>query len=194
MTQHSEVKMAKIIWAVTGGLILIALIGSIISIYNMLIMIKYNVAKAWSNIDVLLKQRMDELEKLVDVCKTYMKYEQETLQKVISLRSIISHAGGVGERLQAEGALAGALKTLFAVAENYPDLKADNNFAQLRQRISALENEIADRREFYNESVNLYNIKIAQIPAVLLARPLGYQPALLFEIPEAERENPKLAF
>ena len=186
--------MAKIIWAVTGGLILIALIGSIISIYNMLIMIKNNVAKAWSNIDVLLKQRMDELEKLVDVCKTYMKYEQETLQKVISLRSVISNAGGIGERLQAEGALAGALKTLFAVAENYPDLKADNNFAQLRQRISYLENEISDRREFYNESVNLYNIKIAQIPAVLIARPLGYQPSLLFEIPEAERENPKLAF
>ena len=186
--------MVKIIWAVTGGLILIALIGSIISIYNMLIMLKYNVAKAWSNIDVLLKQRLDELEKLVDVCKTYMKYEQETLQKVISLRSLISNAGGVGERLQAEGALAGALKTLFAVAENYPDLKADNNFAQLRQRISYLENEIADRREFYNESVNLYNIKIAQIPTVLIARPLGYQPSPLFEIPEAERENPKLAF
>ncbi len=186
--------MAKIIWAVTGGLILIALIGSIISIYNMLIMLKYNVAKAWSNIDVLLKQRLDELEKLVDVCKTYMKYEQETLQKVISLRSLISNAGGINERLQAEGALAGALKTLFAVAENYPDLKADNNFAQLRQRISSLENEIADRREFYNESVNLYNIKIAQIPTVLIARPLGYQPALLFEILEAERENPKLAF
>ncbi|MCX5642474.1 MAG: LemA family protein [Candidatus Omnitrophica bacterium] len=182
------------LWAVTGGLILIALISSIISIYNMLIMLKYNVSKAWSNIDVLLKQRLDELEKLVDVCKTYMKYEQETLQKVISLRSLISNAGGVGERLQAEGALAGALKTLFAVAENYPDLKADNNFAQLRQRISYLENEIADRREFYNESVNLYNIKIAQIPAVLLARPLGYQPSPLFEIPEAERENPKLAF
>ena len=186
--------MAKIIWAVTGGLILVAVIGSIISVYNMLIMLKNNVAKAWSNIDVLLKQRLDELEKLVDVCKTYMKYEQETLQKVISLRSLISNAGGINERLQAEGALAGALKTLFAVAENYPDLKADNNFAQLRQRISYLENEIADRREFYNESVNLYNIKIAQIPTVLIARPLGYQPSLLFEIPEAERENPKLAF
>jgi len=186
--------MAKIIWTVTGGLILIALIGSIISIYNMLIMLKYNVAKAWSNIDVLLKQRLDELEKLVDVCKTYMKYEQETLQKVISLRSLISNAGGINERLQAEGAVAGALKTLFAVAENYPDLKADNNFAQLRQRISYLENEIADRREFYNESVNLYNIKIAQIPTVLLARPMGYQPSPLFEIPAAERENPKLAF
>ena len=130
--------MAKIIWAVTGGLILIALVGSIISIYNMLIMLKYNVAKAWSNIDVLLKQRLDELEKLVDVCKTYMKYEQETLQKVISLRSLSSNADGVNERIQAEGALAGALKTLFAVAENYPDLNADNNFAQLRQRISYL--------------------------------------------------------
>ena len=186
--------MAKIVWAVTGGLILIALVGSIISIYNMLIMLKNNVAKAWSNIDVLLKQRLDELEKLVDVCKTYMKYEQETLQKVISLRSLISNAGGMDERLQAEGAVAGALKTLFAVAENYPDLKADNNFAQLRQRISYLENEIADRREFYNESVNLYNIKIAQIPTVLLARPMGYQPSPLFEIPETERENPKLAF
>lgn len=186
--------MAKVVWAVIGVLILIALAGGLVSIYNMLIMLKNNVAKAWSNIDVLLKQRLDELEKLVDVCKAYMKYEQETLQKVISLRSVISNADGMGERLQAEGALAGALKSLFAVAENYPELKADNNFSQLRQRISYLENEIVDRREFYNESVNLYNIKIAQIPTVLLARPLGYQPSPLFEIPEAEKANPKLAF
>ncbi len=185
--------MVKIIWIVFVLLVLIALAGGLISIYNLLVMMKNNIARAWSNIDVLLKQRLDELEKLVDVCKAYMKYERETLEKVISLRSIISGAKGLEERLEAEGALGGVLKTLFAVAEKYPELKADNNFASLRQRISYLENEIADRREFYNETVNLYNIKIAQIPVVLLARPLGYKPAPLFVIPEEERVSPKLA-
>jgi len=186
--------MVTMVWLVTGGLILIALIAWVVGIYNLLITLKNNVARAWSNIEVLLKQRFDELPKLVEVCKAYMKYEQETLEKVIRLRSVVSGAQGMGERIAAENNLAGALKSLFAVAENYPDLKADQNFAQLRQRISALENEIADRREFYNESVNIYNIKIAQIPEVFLAGPLGYQPQPLFNIPEAERESPVLTF
>ena len=165
-----------------------------VALYNGLIRLSRNVDKSWANIDVLLKQRHDEIPKLLKVCEGYMKYERETLEKITAARTACIQAKTVGESSQAEGDLARSLKTLFAVAENYPDLKADNNFAQLRQRISYLENEIADRREFYNESVNLYNIKIAQIPTVLIARPLGYQPSPLFEIPEAERENPKLAF
>ncbi|MFH0797438.1 MAG: LemA family protein [Candidatus Omnitrophota bacterium] len=183
-----------IVWLVTGGLLFIALLGGFVSIYNLLVMLKNNVSRAWSNIDVLLKQRFDELPKLVEVCKSYMEYERETLEKVISLRSIVAGAQGMNERFKAEGQLAGALKTLFAVAENYPQLKADQNFAQLRERISALENEISDRREFYNESVNIYNIKIAQIPTVLLARMLGYQAMPLFQISETEKESPELAF
>ncbi|OPZ92864.1 MAG: LemA family protein [candidate division TA06 bacterium ADurb.Bin417] len=182
----------SVIWWVMGALLLIVLLAGWIGLYNMFILLKNNVARAWSNIDVLLKQRYDELPKLVEVCRSYMEYEKETLERVIRLRSVIGGASGLEERLKAEGELAGALKTLFAVSENYPQLKANENFEQLRQRISGLENEIADRREFYNESANLYNIKIAQIPDVLVARMMGCKPIPLFETAPEQRESSPL--
>lgn len=175
------------------GLAAFALIFSLV-IYNGLVTLKNNVAKAWSNIDVLLKQRYDELPKLVAVCERYLAHEKETLENVTKARSMISQSQTQEESAQAENFLTGALKSLFAVTENYPELKADRSFAQLQNRISSLENEIADRREYYNDSVNIYNIGIEKLPDAIVARMLNYQPKKLWEINPAHREDVKIEF
>ena len=173
-----------IFWAAVVLLILYA-----ISIYNHLVRLKHNVAKAWSNIDVLLKQRHDEIPKLVETCKQYMKFEQETLEKVMQARSQVSEArqnqdvAGLGA---AEGALRLGLGNLFALAEDYPELRANENFQHLQSRISTLENTISDRREFYNESVNINNIGIEQFPDIIVARLLGFGPRDLLEFSAGE--------
>lgn len=169
--------------------IIAALVVYFISIYNRLVTLKHNVSKAWSNIDVLLKQRHDELPKLVDTCKRYMQHEQETLEKVMLARAAVSSAqqqGDVAAVGAAEGALRLGLGKLFAVAEQYPDLKADSTFRHLQERISELENTIADRREFYNESANVNNIRIEQIPDVVIARMFSFQPAVLLDFEQEE--------
>jgi len=161
-----------IFWGVIAGLVLY-----VVSIYNHLVRLKHNVSKAWSNIDVLLKQRHDEIPKLVETCKQYMKFEQETLQKVMEARSRVAQARqnqdvpGLG---MAEGALRMGLGQIFALAEDYPELRANENFQHLQGRISGLENTIADRREFYNESVNINNIGIETFPDLIVARLLGF--------------------
>ena len=160
-----------------------------VMLYNGLVQVKHNVARAWSNIDVLLKQRHDELPKLVEACKQFMKFEQETLARVMEARARVATAresGNVGSVGQAEGGLRATLGQLFAVAEAYPDLKTDQTFQQLQTRISALENAIADRREFYNESVNVNNVRIEQFPASVLAGLFGFKPAELLEFQAAE--------
>lgn len=165
-----------------GAVVLLAVY--VVSIYNHLVRLKHNVSKAWSNIDVLLKQRHDEIPKLVETCKQYMKYEQETLEKVMQARSRVAEARqnqdvpGLGA---AEGALRLGLGQLFALAEEYPELRANENFQHLQSRISSLENTIADRREFYNESVNLNNIGIEQFPDLIVARLFGFGPRDLLE-------------
>ena len=153
-------------------------------VYNNLVMLKHNVAKAWANIDVLLKQRHDELPKLVETCKQYMKFEQETLEKVMLARSRVADARqqqNVGALGVAEGALRMGLGNLFAVAEAYPELKSDETFQHLQARISNLENTIADRREFYNESVNVNNVRIEQFPDVIVAKMFHFKPFTLLE-------------
>lgn len=161
-------------------------------IYNQLVRLKHGVAKAWSNVDVLLRQRHDELPKLVEVCKRYMAYEQETLKRVMEARAHVAGAqtsGDVNALGQAEGLLRAGLGNLFAVAENYPELKADSNFQHLQQRISGLENAIADRREFYNESVNNNNVRIEQFPDVFVARAAGFKAFELLEFAEEETRD-----
>jgi len=164
--------------------IIVLLVFYLINIYNHLVRIKHNVSKAWSNIDVLLKQRHDEIPKLVETCRQYMKFEQETLEKVMLARNRVSDARenqdvpGLGI---AEGALRMGLGQLFALVEDYPDLKANENFQHLQSRISTLENTIADRREFYNESVNINNIGIEQFPDVIVARMFGFGTRELLE-------------
>jgi LemA protein len=165
-------------------------------IYNGLVNLKHNVAKAWSNIDVLLKQRHDELPKLVETCKQYMKYEQETLERVMQARARVSaarEAHDLGALGSAEAALRAGLGNLFAVAEAYPDLKANDNFKHLQGRITGLENSIADRREFYNESVNVNNVRIEQFPDLVVARLFGFQQAALLEFSGAEKQDVDMA-
>jgi LemA protein len=155
----------------------VALVYLIIS-YNSLISVKNSVSKAWANIDVLLKQRHDELPKLVDTCKQYMQYEQETLEKVIQARTRVSEAResqNVAALGTAESVLRSGLGQLFALAESYPELKANEQFLHLQSRISGLENAIADRREFYNDSVNINNVRIAQFPDLILARLFNFK-------------------
>ena len=160
-----------------------------ITIYNNLVSLKHGVSKAWSNIDVLLKQRHDELPKLVETCKQYMQYEQETLDKVMQARNAV-YAAGQSHDLAALGVAESQLRLgmgqLFAVAENYPDLKANESFQHLQTRISELANSIADRREFYNEAVNNNNVRIEQFPDVIVARLFKFASADLLEFSEEE--------
>jgi len=161
----------------------------VISLYNNLVRLKHNVSQAWANIDVLLKQRHDELPKLVDTCREHMQYESETLTRVIEARSQVASAREKQDLKslgQAETQLRIGLGNLFAVAEDYPELKASDSFQHLQSRISGLENSIADRREFYNESVNIYNVRIEQFPDLIIARQLNFTARDLLEFKEAE--------
>lgn len=172
--------------------IIAAVVLYAIALYNNLVSLKHNVDKAWSNIDVLLKQRHDELPKLVETCKQYMQYEQDTLEKVMQARAAVFNArekGDVAALGPAETQLRMGLGNLFAVAEAYPDLKANDNFQHLQSRISGLENAIADRREFYNESVNRNNIRIEQFPDVIIAKNFGFGPKPLLEFSEEEKKD-----
>ena len=172
----------------------VAIVGYVIAIYNGLIKLKNNIKKSWANIDVLLKQRSDELPKLVSTVKGYMKHEREVLENVTKARTSFLNATTVAETAAADNMISGALKSLFAVAENYPDLKANENFMQLQTRISGIENEIADRREFYNDSVNQYNIRIQSIPDVIVARMMGYQNEEMFEVTEVDKQDVEIKF
>ena len=173
---------------------LIVLIAYVVGVYNMLVRLANNIDKAWSNIDVILKQRHDELPKLVEVCNSYMTHERETLESVTKARTAYSTGLNIDDKAQAENQIVGALGKLFAVAEQYPDLKANQEFLAIQQRISALESTIADRREFYNDSVNLYNIAIEQIPTIWVAQEVGYNARPLLTVAPSDRKDMKLAF
>jgi len=172
--------------------ILVAIAVYAIAIYNGLVNLKHGVTKAWANIDVLMKQRHDELPKLVETCKQYMQYEQETLEQVMKARAAVSSAREQGDICAlggAENQLRLGLGNLFAVAEAYPDLKANETFQHLQSRISGLENSIADRREFYNESVNNNNVRIEQFPDLIIARLFNFKAAELLEFSPEEIQD-----
>ena len=165
-----------------------------IAVYNALVQLKNNIERNWSNIDVLLKQRFDELPKLIKVCEGYMQHEQKTLEAVIKARSQISQARGSEEQLRAQNALTETLRSLFMVVERYPELKADVGFRQLGARISELEEQIADRREFFNDSVALYNTRIEQFPDLLVARLCNFTSRGLWQIDPAHRADVAVEF
>jgi LemA protein len=167
----------------------LAVLGYIFVIYNGLISLKENMKKSWANIDVLLKQRFDELPKLVSVCESYAEFEKSVLDRLMEAREGYLRADTVSQKAKASGAISSALSGLFALAENYPDLKSNNNFLQLQNRISHLEESLADRREFYNDSVNNYNIRIQQIPDLFVANFLRFDCEDLFQVPEIERQD-----
>lgn len=171
------------VWVVLAAIALVGIIYVIV-IYNNLVRLKHNVSKAWSNIDVLLRQRHDEIPKLVETCRRYMQHERETLERVISARTAVGQAREKKDMAALSGAeslLRTGLGQLFAVAEQYPELRADASFQHLRERITGLENAIADRREFYNDSVNRNNIRIETFPDVIMAHFFRFESADLLE-------------
>jgi LemA protein len=170
----------------------LAIVGYFITIYNGLISLKENIKKSWSNIDVILKQRHDELPKLISVCESYSEFETGILDRLMRAREKYFKASGVAKKSEASNEVTAALQGIFALAESYPDLKANKNFMQLQDRISHLEETLADRREFYNDSVNNYNIRIKQIPDVLVAGMLNYQDEVMFKVSQKEREDVKI--
>ncbi len=175
--------------------LLIFMFGYTVMLYNNLVNLKHRVSQAFANIDVLMKQRHDELPKLVEACKRYMTYEQETLSRIIEARSQVAEARQRGDMPALGGAetmLRAGLGQLFALVENYPELKADQSFQFLQQRVTALEHSIADRREVYNEAVNNNNIRIEQFPDVLLARFFSFKPFELLRFQEEELKDPDL--
>ena len=170
----------------------IAILLLCISSYNGLIQVEENIKKAFANIDVLLMQRSDELPKLVDTVKAFVSHEKEIFANVLKARETMLSAKTITEKAQASGGISNALKSIFALSEDYPDLGSNENFMKLQGRISDLENSIADRREFYNESVNNYNIRIKTIPDVLIARIMNLSAKEMFQVPDEKKEDVKI--
>ncbi|MDR1896032.1 MAG: LemA family protein [Prevotellaceae bacterium] len=183
-----------IIAVVIGVILLIATGNYLINIYNKLIMLNKNIEKSFVNIDVLLKQRADEIPNLIKVVKQSMSYEQEMLNGLTALRTQYLNTDNINEKIKISNEITSALKTVFAVSENYPDLKAGTSLLNLQQRVSQLEDHIADRREFYNESVNMYNIGILEFPDVIFSKLMGYREKSLLEITVKEKEYDGIQF
>jgi LemA protein len=173
-------------------LVIIGIISYVVAIFNGLIQLKNNIKKSWANIDVLLKQRYDELPNLIETVKGYMKHEKTVLTEITIARTAIMTATTKSDKAGINDRLSKNLKTLFAVAENYPKLQASENFLKLQERISALENEIADRREFYNDGINNYNIRIQSIPDTIIARMLKYTEEEMFKATDEEKKTVKV--
>jgi len=175
-------------------IILVSILVFIIIIYNRFISLNNNTKRAWANINVSLKQRSNELPNLINIVKSYMKYEKTTLETITKARSYLNQTEDVNKKAAASDIISESLKSLFAVVENYPELKAVENFSHLQKRISALENEIADRREYYNECVTIYNIRIKSFPDLLIASLMKVKEKDLFKATEEDKINIKLKF
>jgi LemA protein len=160
--------------------------------YNGLVTLRNQVKNGWQQIGVQLKRRHDLIPNLVEVVKDYMGYEQETLEKVIKARNAAVGATGVAGAAAAEGALSGALRSLFAVVEQYPQLKANENVGRLQEELTSTENRIAFARQFYNDLVMRYNTKLQVIPTNVLANLFGFREEPFFEVPEAEQQPIKV--
>ena len=174
---------AAAVFFVVAGILLYLII-----IYNELVRLRNDNDRAWANIDVLLKQRHDEVPNLVEAVKGYMQHERQTLEAVTRARAASMNAASVGQKAQADLLMTGALRGLFAVTENYPQLKANENFLRLQNRISDLEERIADRREFFNDDVNTYNTRIRQLPEVFLANLMMLKPRDFFKVSDEDRK------
>ena len=180
-------------WIALG--IIIVLVIAIISIYNNLIRLRQKVKNSWSQIDVQLQRRFDLIPNLVETVKGYMKHEDEVLTKVAELRTSWANAGTVAEKANLDNELSGALKTIMAVSENYPDLKANQNFSELQQELQNTENKISFSRQFYNDSVTMYNTKLEVVPSNIIASMFNFKPEELFKAESEEaRKNVKVDF
>ena len=175
------------------GLVAAGVIGYAATLYNSLVQVKRSVDQAWSNIDVLLKQRADELGKLLDAVKGYLGYERDLLTRLTALRTEVGRGGTDERRLTAERELGAGVGRLLAVAESYPDLKSSGQFLELQRRITALEEQIAHRREFYNDAVTINNTRMEQVPDRLLVGFAGLKVRPLFEASAQERADVNVA-
>ena len=171
------------------ALIIIGFISWFFTVYNGLIQVKENIKKSWANIDVLLMQRSDEIPKLIKVLKSFVKHEKKMFDNVMDARTSYLGASSVSEKADADNRMSEALKSVFALSEAYPELGSNDNFLKLQERISGLENEIADRRELYNESVNNYNIRIQSLPDMFIANTLGLPQEVMFKVDENKKKD-----
>jgi len=176
------------------GLGLVLIVALVIGIYNRLVTLRNRVDNAWSQIDVQLRRRYDLIPNLVETVKGYAKHESETLEKVIKARQVAIDATSIKEQGEAENMLTSTLRSLFAVAEAYPDLKANQNFMMLQEELSGTESKIAYSRQFYNDSVMTYNTTTQTFPNNILAGMFGFTPRDYFEIEEAAKEPVKVQF
>ncbi len=184
-------------WIIVGviGFILLVFVMALLVMYNSLVARKNQVENAWYQIDVQLKKRADLVPNLVEAVKGYMAHERGVLENVTKARTAFLNASSIQEKAQAANLLTGALKTLFAVAENYPNLKASQNFLQLQEELSGIENKIAYARQFYNDAIMQYNIALQSFPTNIVAKIFGFKPERdYFEITEEERKVPEVSF
>jgi LemA protein len=180
---------------IAGGIVLLTaavLGGWAIGVFNNLVQVRNNADKAFKNIDVLLLERHDELTKLVEACRAFMAHERGLFEDLVRLRESYDRAGSAQEKIDIENRINRQWNGLAGRWEAYPDLKSSQSFLQIQGRISALESSIADRREFFNDSTNIYNIQIERFPDLLLARLLHYDRRSFLEVPAAARLDVKL--
>jgi LemA protein len=177
------------LWIVLGVIVLYFILS-----YNSLVALKNRAKNAWAQIDVQLKRRVDLIPNLVEAVKGYAKHEKQTLQAITEARNMLNKAKTIKEKARANSALESTLKTLFAVVENYPKLKANENFLMLQEELAGTENKIAYSRQFYNDAVMMLNTKIETFPTNIIAKIFGFKKAELFEIKEEERKAPKVKF
>lgn len=184
--------MSVLTWVLIGIAAVIVL--WVVLSYNRLVVLRNRIKNAWSQIDVQLKRRYDLIPNLVETVKGYAKHERETLDSVTKARNMMGEAKTLPEKAQADNMLAGALKSLFAVSEAYPDLKANQNFMQLQEELSGTENKLAYARQFYNDTVLVYNNKIEVFPTNVIAGMFKFTQKEFFKTEGVERENVKVKF
>jgi LemA protein len=178
--------MSTTVWVVLGVIIVIAI--WLVTIYNSLVAMRQRVNQSFADIDVQLKQRHDLVPNLVETVKGYAAHERGTLEAVVQARNAAIAAPGVEQKVQAENMLTGALRQLFALSENYPNLKANTNFQQLQTDLSDIENKLAAARRFFNNAVQEYNTGIQQMPAALFAASFGFHPQIFFDLGESRTQ------
>ncbi len=180
------------LWIILAIVVVAAV--NFVGIYNSLVQLRNRVKNAWSQIDVQLKRRHDLIPNLIETAKGYMQHERETLEGITQARSQAMSADGVGAKSKAEGQLSGAMGKFFLVVENYPDLKANQNFLSLQEELTSTENKIAFSRQGYNDQVLFFNNKIQMFPSNVVAGMFTFKPEEFFEIEDKEKEVPKVKF
>ncbi len=181
------------VWIILA--IIVLLIIFVVSVYNGLVTARQKVKNAWSQIDVQLQRRFDLIPNLVNTVKGYMEHEQDTLTKIAELRTAWANANTVAQKAELDNQLSGALKTIMAVSENYPDLKANTNFSELQAELQNTENKISFSRQFYNDTTTMYNTKLEVVPSNIIASLFGFKPEELFKVDSDEaRKNVKVDF